>query len=243
MAKVFLLVSVLLVAAGSCYLRIICRILQFYSAVLSIGGQETNLIFCMRKEDECGLAVGPAREKWWKSKVKCKNSYRAIVAVVGSTLFASWGSAQNTGAANGTEFGDWRLACVAQAVNQTSCALVQRVIFSDTGELIAEVRLSRLVVGEEPRILMALQTPTNMRLPIRPAFQIVGTEDTIPLEWQTCGGEVCTAVRLLENEEVQSLVTAPSIIIGYQPIASDEPLNFQGSLDGISDGLSALAPD
>jgi invasion protein IalB len=163
-------------------------------------------------------------------------SFLAAVAV----LAVSPTSAQETGAANGTVFDDWTLVCRAEAVNQTACGLVQRVTAGEQNLFVAEIGLNRVDVDGEARVLMVLQTPSAMLLPARPAYQVVGTEDVNALDWRTCAGDFCSATRLLTDEEVTVMRGGESMIVGYQPINSADPINFPGSLVGVTAGLRAL---
>lgn len=149
-------------------------------------------------------------------------------------------SAQETGAANGTVFDDWTLVCRAEAVNRTACGLVQRVSAGEQNLFVAEIGLNRVDVDGEARVLMVLQTPSAMLLPARPAYQVVGTETVNALEWRTCSGDFCSATRLLTTEEVAALRGGESMVLGYHPVNSAEPINFPGSLAGVTAGLRAL---
>lgn len=143
-------------------------------------------------------------------------------------------------ATNGTTFEDWVLVCEAAAVNQTICAITQRLSISESNAFLAEVRLQKLNTNEGPRILLALTTPTNMVLPVRPGYRIGEGEEALPLDWRTCTPQFCTASRIVDEAELDQIKRAVRMIVGYQPVGSNEPVAFPVSLKGVTAGLNAL---
>lgn len=168
--------------------------------------------------------------------------FRKILAAFTATSFAFANSAAfaQTAPANGTQYGDWRLACQATAVNQTSCAIAQTLSTTEQKRFLAEVTLQFLEFDGENRIIMAVSTPTNMLLPAQPGYRVGKSGETLPLAWRTCNAQFCTASRLLEDTEVSALRNGLSFVLGYQPINQKEPLVFEISLKGVSAGLNAL---
>lgn len=162
------------------------------------------------------------------------------LAVAFAAALAAPAPAAAQSAANGTPFEDWTLVCRAEAVNRTSCGLVQRITVQESGAFVAEIGLNLIDIEGETRVLMVLQTPSGMALPVRPGFQVVGTEDIVALDWRTCAGDFCSATRLLSPEEVASLQGGERMIVGYQAISDAEPINFPSSLAGVTAGLRAL---
>lgn len=160
-----------------------------------------------------------------------------------STLFlciTSGVSAQDA-ATNGTLFGNWRLSCQATAVNQTTCVIAQTLTVGEQNAFLAEVTFQYAEVDGENKTIMAVSTPTNMLLSARPGYRMTDTEETLPLTWRTCTPQICTASRVLEDSEVDAIRTNQTFVIGYHPIANPEPLVFEISLQGASEGLDALS--
>ena len=143
--------------------------------------------------------------------------------------------------ANGTAFGDWRVACQAVAVGRTVCVLAQRIVARETGALVGEVTL-RPAQGPEgaEALLMTLTVPTGLALRARPAYRIPPAEEERALDWETCGPRLCRAVRALGAEEVGALRAATSARVGYRPLRAEGPVVFDLSLRGVTAGLAAL---
>mgnify|MGYP001795284901 CR=1 FL=1 len=153
---------------------------------------------------------------------------------------ASQAGAQDAGAVNGTQFGDWQLVCVAEAVNQTSCGLVQSIVENTSQSFVAEIAINRIEVEGLVRGLLSVRTPTSMLLTERPAYRVGDSGEVHALEWRTCSSEFCSAVRLLSSDELEELAQDGPVVFGYQPITTAEPVNFAGSLSGLAEGLNAL---
>lgn len=141
---------------------------------------------------------------------------------------------------NGAAFDDWRLACEATAVNRTICAITQRLTLTGTDAFLAEVRLQLVQVDGATRVLMAVTTPTDMALPVRPGYRVGEAGETRPLDWRTCTPQVCTASRVLDPAEVEDIRRGTRMILGYQPATQAGAIAFPVSLDGVTAGLAAL---
>lgn len=160
----------------------------------------------------------------------------AILICVAST---SVSHAQAT-AQNGDVFGDWRLACRAPAVGPSICNIFQVLTVTETGEFLAEISLQPAVVDGENAVVLALSTPTDMLLTIKPGFKIATQSATLPLEWRTCSSDACLASRVLQPDEVLALRAGTQMIMGYQPVKQTEPLRFTVSLKGVTRGLASM---
>lgn len=168
-------------------------------------------------------------------------SFRSLAFCAGliTSVLGTASAAQNA-PANGTKYGDWRLACQATAVNQTSCAIAQTLTTGEQNTFLAEVTLQIAEIEGNPRTIMAVSTPTNMLLPAQPGYRVGKSGETLALTWRTCNQQFCSASRLLEESEVSALRSGLSFVLGYHPIASKDPLVFEISLKGVSAGLNAL---
>lgn len=162
------------------------------------------------------------------------------IASIFCLCFASTAFAQDA-PANGTIIGNWRLACQATAVNQTSCVIAQTLSVGAQNTFLAEVTLRYAEIDGSDRTIMAVSTPTNMRLSAQPGYRVSDSDETLPLTWRTCTPQICTASRILEESEISALRANPSFVLGYHPMGNPEPLVFEISLDGVSAGLDALS--
>lgn len=165
--------------------------------------------------------------------------FRHIFVIFVCIASASVSQAQST-AQNGDVFDDWRLACRAPAVGQSTCNIFQVLTVTETGEFLAEISLQPAVIDGENVVVLGLSTPTDMLLTIKPGFKIATLSDTLPLEWRTCSSEVCLASRVLQTNEVLALRAGTQMIMGYQSVKQTEPLRFSVSLKGVTRGLASM---
>ncbi|MCH2164969.1 MAG: invasion associated locus B family protein [Marinovum sp.] len=161
------------------------------------------------------------------------------VACLGATSFSSVAWSQQS-ATNGQVFDDWRLVCQAVGVNQTRCVISQSLSISESNAFLAEVTVRLVETDEGSQTVIAVSTPTNMLLPIRPAYRIEDSGETIAMEWRTCTPRVCSASRILSPAELAALKAGIRMTMGYQPTNQETPVNFPVSLKGITAGIAAL---
>jgi invasion protein IalB len=179
-----------------------------------------------------------------------KRAMRTVLICAGVALAAGTAIAQTTtgktvaapgqGAANGTQFGDWTLRCVAEGVGETSCALVQRLAQSESGAFVAEVGLSLMEVEGARRVLLILLTPDGTALNLNPAFVVDDSTDQTAMIWRTCAGGICRAGTLLEDAQTDALRKGQRMTMGYQRFGAAEPFRIAVSLTGVAVGLAAL---
>lgn len=143
-------------------------------------------------------------------------------------------------ARNGATFGDWQLICEATGVNRTVCALRQTLSLTESGAFIAEVALRRVPSADGMRTVIVLSTPTGMFLPAAPGMAVDASDETLALEWRSCDARVCTASRVLTDEDVVALRDGAELRLGYRPVNQTEPVLFSISLSGVTAGLAAL---
>lgn len=141
---------------------------------------------------------------------------------------------------NGAVFGDWTVSCTAETSQKTTCALTQTVVTTEGGQFLTEIGLNAVSEDGETAVVMVMRTPSAMMLNVQPAFR-VGAADPVTLNWRTCAGDFCTAIQVLDAEDMALMRAANSMIVGYQSIASETPVTFTVSLSGVTAGLSALA--
>lgn len=175
--------------------------------------------------------------------MRIKVDFRAFarVATFAAATASSATMAQSSGPRNGQAYGDWRLACVARAINDTECLIRQVVIRPENRSLLGEITLSRRTTDDGDKVLLMAKTPAGMALPVKPAYRIDEAGEQLPLDWQTCAGRFCTATRFLEPSEVDALRYGGQMIFGYQVFGTPSPVAFTVSLRGVTEGLDALS--
>ncbi len=142
---------------------------------------------------------------------------------------------------NGARFGAWTVTCEAVAVGETTCGLSQRLVRSDDNGFLAEL----VALWDRPvenRFLLA-SVPLGVHLPsglaLRPA---TGDEATrFEFAWQVCSTGSCEARLDLDATVLAALSAGTEAVLGYRPAAGAEPLVFRVAVDGLSEGMAALA--
>ncbi len=140
--------------------------------------------------------------------------------------------------ANGTRFGNWVVTCEALAVNETTCVLSQQLARSTDRAFLAELLAFSSADGS--RQFMAVRVPLGVYLPsgfvLRPQE---ATEET-GFVWQSCGRDLCEGLLELTGDLAATFDTAETLVGGYRPNRTSEPVVFSLSATGLSEGLAAL---
>lgn len=149
--------------------------------------------------------------------------------------------------ANNSVFGDFTLKCEVETITTMVCALAQGVVAAEDQRFLAEFALnlgSRTTGTDSPprvdEMTFVLRTPTAMRLTTPPAFIVAEAEEQTTLNWLTCAQDACLAVAPVSEEGLRALSAAPSMTIGYLPLAAEAPISFQIGLAGLREGLATL---
>ncbi|MBL4917154.1 invasion associated locus B family protein [Szabonella alba] len=145
--------------------------------------------------------------------------------------------------ANGTVFGDWRVACTAATSTRTSCALTQTLANREGNTFLAEIGLNVARNEGDAAVVMVLRTPSSMALAMQPGVLIDGRDEQLAMTWRTCAGDFCTALVQLDEAAIADLRAAASMVVGYQGINAAEPTSFAVSLQGVTAGLTALSAE
>lgn len=140
---------------------------------------------------------------------------------------------------NGAQFGDWTVACEAVAVNETICVLTQRLVAREGERFLTE--LLAFNDDDEPVAYLAARVPLGVFFPAGLSMRPEGGETVFSLEWQSCGADLCEALLVLDAETLAAFSAGPSAIAGYLPRAGAEQLVFRVGMEGLADGLAALA--
>lgn len=144
---------------------------------------------------------------------------------------------------NGQTFGDWTVRCEALGVNRTRCMLSQTISVREDGRLLADLLAFWTDDGE--RRIMIAQVPIGAHLPSGFVLQAEGApdEEQLKFTWQACSPQLCEAVALPEQAELDRLLEAERVLAGYRPAVGADPAIFPISTDGLVGGMDALKPD
>jgi len=136
---------------------------------------------------------------------------------------------------NGARFGEWTLVCEAVAVNETACVLNQRLLRGD-GTFLVDF----LAIPESDGGWLSARVPVGVHFPGGFVLRPEAGDQQIALIWQACSPELCEAMVSLAEEGAVLLEGGPAIA-AYRPGVTDEPVVFRVALDGLAEGLAAMA--
>lgn len=142
---------------------------------------------------------------------------------------------------NDQRFDNWRLACRATGVNETSCRLVQTLLREDDRRFLAEISLAAVSIADETQHRLVLRTPTRMLLSQPPAFRIGDAAAETQMAWRTCGPRACVATLTLTDEQVRDLRESLQMVVGYRVVGQPQNTVIEASLLGVTAGLDALS--
>jgi len=162
--------------------------------------------------------------------------YSTLLCLVGccAALGLSASPAQSERLANGARFGEWTVVCEAVAVNETVCVLNQRLVRND-GEFLVD--LLAIPGGDG---WLSARVPVGVHFPGGFVLRREGDPKQIALVWQVCSPRLCEAAVSLADEGAV-LLEGGEAIAAYRPEVTSDPVVFRVVLDGLADGLAALA--
>lgn len=173
--------------------------------------------------------------------MKFSQKLTAAVAVVAMSL-PLIANAQETSEtpriANGQQFGAWTVTCEAIAVNETACVLSQRLVRSSDNAFLAE--LLAFWSGDGEQTYFAARVPNGVFFPSGFAIRADEAEERQDFAWQSCSREICEALLTVNMDEIKTLEEAESLIAGYRPNLALQPAVFRLSIEGATEGLTAL---
>ncbi|MGB1213855.1 MAG: invasion associated locus B family protein [Pikeienuella sp.] len=155
-----------------------------------------------------------------------------------AVLFLSAGAAgaQTTAAPQSVNYGDWLFECPANA--PTRCALTQRIINSETRDVVAKIGFARLATGIEG-YAMVLSVPDGVELTTAPLYE-VGQGEKNAMAWRVCVNGRCQASASVTVDQARNMQKAGKGAFLYFAYGQNAPTSTPVSFRGLSEGLAAL---
>lgn len=146
---------------------------------------------------------------------------------------------QNDAIANNSAFGGWIVNCEAITVNSTACRLIQQLSRTEDNSLI--VRMVVVPAGDGTYLMIA-QTPAGVYLPGGAVYRFAENEEVPQREmiWQRCIGESCEAASRLDAEELELFDANTTLLFGYRPDVTSEPIIVPMDISQFGDAIAAL---
>lgn len=161
-----------------------------------------------------------------------------ILAVFLAVFVTVSAQAETIRVEKGARFGSWTVSCEAIAVNETLCVLSQRLVRSDSGNVLAE--LIAFNADDAPGSWLVARVPNGVYFPSGFILAEQEGETQLAFEWQACTPDICEAMLALEATEFDELAQAENWVAGYRPDMTSDALLFRIGVDGLEEGLTAL---
>lgn len=135
-------------------------------------------------------------------------------------------------------FGAWHLRCREIAKGAQACALHQRLVSEKTGKHVMALALAGNQSGSAYRLTAIL--PLGLDVPAGITGRI-GDGPEFSYRLQTCIMRGCIANVELSADQLRTLAAAGSLTTSFSLRGVDQPVTVPASLDGLAEGLTALA--
>jgi invasion protein IalB len=135
-------------------------------------------------------------------------------------------------------FGAWHMRCREIIKGEQACALHQRLVSEKTGKHVMAVALAGDREGTTYRLSVVL--PLGLDVPAGITGRI-GNGPEFSYQLQTCISRGCIANVTLNPDEVSALAAAGSLTTRFQLRGVAEPVTVAASLNGLAEGLKAMA--
>ncbi len=139
---------------------------------------------------------------------------------------------------DGDAFGNWLVNCkVDQQDGQQGCFIVQNLVLREGGQRVLQVAIGFVKEASEPIALISL--PLGISLPPGTTLRVDELEPKrVPIE--RCEPNGCRAGLKLSEEILKSLISGDQLSVTFYD-AKRQPIDVPLSLEGIEEGLAALA--
>lgn len=142
-------------------------------------------------------------------------------------------------ARDGQTFEDWIASCGNLPGTQTQRCVISQTLMNERQQRVLRVTMGYLGPNREPALVFEL--PLGVFLPAGAALRIdEGAQ--IPLTYELCTVEGCTAGMLLDAANLQAIRASRTLRIGFLVQAGGETVVLNVSPKGITAGLAALSP-
>ena len=136
------------------------------------------------------------------------------------------------------DFGAWHMRCREIIEGEQACALHQRLVSETTGKHVMAMALAGNREGNGYRLSVVL--PLGLDVPAGITGRI-GNGPEFSYQLQTCISRGCIANVTLNPDEVSALAAAGSLTTRFQLRGVAEPVAVAASLNGLAEGIKAMA--
>ena len=138
----------------------------------------------------------------------------------------------------GDAFGNWLVNCkIDEEDGGQGCFIVQNVVLREGGQRVLQVAIGFIKEASEPIALISL--PLGISLPPGTTLKVDELEPKrVPIE--RCEPNGCRAGLKLSEEILENLISGDQLSVTFYD-AKRQPIDVPLSLEGIENGLTALA--
>lgn len=136
----------------------------------------------------------------------------------------------NTGAESSTPYGDWRVACPAASVKDSSCEMVTNVTDPKTKDVLARVSISK---DAKQGQVLAMMLPLNTLLDQGVALKLGNTDPKV-YKFRTCTQVGCISVTPVDDKAVDAIASADKVALMSMSVNTQGVSSNAVSLNGFA---------
>ena len=140
----------------------------------------------------------------------------------------------------GEKIGDWTFQCQAISAKDTICAITQ--VFANQQTRQPVLALTIRTLGIEKILMLVANAPLGVYLP-EPITATIDGGQPLVLNWQRCTQQGCEATIEIKDESRIAIKAGSRMQIAFKANAGGDPITFDASLKGVTQGLKEIGAE
>ncbi len=161
----------------------------------------------------------------------------ALVLLTGASLTPTPTHAQTR---VGEKIGDWTFQCQAISAKETICAIAQVFANQQTRQPVLVLTIRAL--GIEKKLMLFARAPLGIYLP-EPIVATIDDGPQLTFAWQVCSQQGCEASAEINDESRAAMKAGNRMQIAFKAQAGSDPVTFNASLKGVTQGLVEIGAE
>ena len=140
----------------------------------------------------------------------------------------------------GEKIGDWTFQCQAISAKDTICAITQVFINQQNRQPVLVLTLRS--VGIEKQLTLIARAPLGVYLP-EPVTATIDDGAQLAFAWQRCSQQGCEATAKIDDQSRTAMKAGNRMQIAFKAQAGGDPVTFNASLSGVTQGLVEIGAE
>ena len=140
----------------------------------------------------------------------------------------------------GEKIGDWTFQCQAISAKETICAIAQVFGNQQTRQPVLVLTIRSL--GIEKKLMLFARVPLGIYLP-EPIVATIDDGPQLTFSWQRCTQQDCEAAAEINDENRAAMKAGNRMQIAFKAQAGGDPVTFNASLNGVTQGLIEIGAE